>query len=120
MADGSGPAARCGGRRGALTEPLILAALQRNVRHGYDIRQAISDMTGGATAVDVGGLYRILRKLEEDGFVTSVWAQGDSGPQHRDYSITAQGHELADEWAKHLRARSALLDDVAGLLEEGR
>lgn len=119
MHEHSETSTRCGGRRGALTEPLILAALQRTEAHGYDLRTAVTEMTGGATAVDAGGLYRTLRRLEEDGFVTSEWKEAESGPQRRDYCITPEGRELADDWAQHLRRRSELLSLVAGLLESG-
>jgi DNA-binding PadR family transcriptional regulator len=108
---------RCGGRKGALTEPLVLAALQRGVAHGYDLRATVTELTGGEATVDAGGVYRTLRRLEEDGFVTSVWHEGESGPQRRDYRITAEGHELAEDWAHHLRARADLLALVAGLIE---
>jgi DNA-binding PadR family transcriptional regulator len=110
-------AGRCGGRKGALTEPLVLAALQRTVAHGYDLRTAITQMTDERATIDAGGLYRTLRRLEEDGFVTSEWTEGESGPQRRAYCITAEGLELAEDWARHLRSRSELLALVAGLLE---
>lgn len=108
---------RCGGRRGALTEPVLLAALQRESAHGYDLRAAITEMTGGEISVDAGGLYRTLRRLEDDGFVTSRWVEGDSGPQRRDYSITQEGRELAADWAHHLKERARLLRIVAGLID---
>lgn len=108
---------RCGGRRGALTEPVLLAALQRESAHGYDLRAAIGEMTGGEIVVDAGGLYRTLRRLEDDGFVTSRWVEGDAGPQRRDYSITAEGRELAADWARHLKERARLLLIVAGLID---
>lgn len=110
---------RCAGRKGALTEPVLLAALLRGDAHGYDLKTEISQLTDGALTVDVGGLYRTLRKLEEDGFVVSRWEEGASGPQRRDYRITSEGRELAEDWAQHLRERSALLARVAGLLESG-
>ncbi len=110
-------AGRCGGRKGALTEPLVLAALQRTVAHGYDLRTAITQMTGERATIDAGGLYRTLRRLEEDGFVTSQWTEGESGPQRRDYRITPEGLELAEDWARHLHARSELLALVAALLQ---
>lgn len=109
---------RCGGRRGALTEPIILAALLRRSAHGYDLKASISAITEGAINVDAGGLYRTLRKLEEDGFVTSCWVEGESGPQRRDYDITHEGRELATDWARHLTDRSRLLGLVAGLLTD--
>lgn len=114
---GHGNQDRCAGRRGALTEAVLLAALQRGDMHGYDLRTAVGEMTNGALTIDVGGLYRTLRRLEEDGFVTSCWVEGEAGPQKRNYSITTEGRELADDWAEHLRKRSELLALVAGLIE---
>lgn len=108
---------RCGGRRGALTEPVVLAALLHSNAHGYDLKSLISEMTDGAVSVDVGGLYRTLRRLEEDGFVESHWVEGEAGPQRRDYRITPEGRELAEDWAKHLRERSSLLALVSELID---
>jgi DNA-binding PadR family transcriptional regulator len=88
----------------------------REDSHGYDLRTAIGELTKGAVNVDAGGLYRTLRRLEEDGFVASQWVEGESGPQRRDYSITPEGRELAVDWALHLAERSRLLGVVAGLL----
>jgi PadR family transcriptional regulator, regulatory protein PadR len=96
-------------------EPAALAALLVGGTHGYDVRREIGDMTEGALEVDAGGLYRVLRRLEADGFVVSRWEEGDSGPQRRDYEITAEGRELAEDWLGHLRERqrlSGLLADV--------
>jgi DNA-binding PadR family transcriptional regulator len=85
--------------------------------HGYDLRREISDITNGEIEVDAGGLYRVLRRLEEEGFVTSEWTVGGPGPQRRDYLLTAEGRELAEDWIVHLRERerlSGLLADALG------
>lgn len=100
--------------RGALVEPAIVAALVRGGGHGYDLRKSISEMTGDAVSVDAGGLYRTLRRMEEEGFVTSTWVEGDSGPQKRDYELTAEGYELAEDWIAHLEERARL----AGMLAQ--
>jgi DNA-binding PadR family transcriptional regulator len=97
---------------------VVLAALQRSSSHGYDLKTTIAEMTAGTFSVDVGGLYRTLRRLEQDGFVTSHWVEGESGPARRDYRITAEGRELAEDWAHHLRERSTLLQLVANLIED--
>jgi DNA-binding PadR family transcriptional regulator len=78
------------------------------------VRRAISELTGGELEVDAGGLYRVLRRLEAEGFVVSAWSEGDSGPQRRDYEITSEGRELAEDWLSHLRERQR----VAGLLAD--
>ena len=41
--------------------------------------------------VDIGNLYRTLRKMEKVGWVKSVWEKGKLGPDKRKYEITKLG-----------------------------
>ena len=109
---------RGGAGRGALVEPAILSALLQGGGHGYDLRNVIARITGDELMVDHGGLYRILRRLELEGFVRSDWVEGDSGPQRREYELTDQGRELAADWAAHLRERERLAAMMAEALEQ--
>jgi DNA-binding PadR family transcriptional regulator len=97
-------------------EPAALAALLSGGAHGYDLRRGINEMTNGEIDVDPGGLYRVLRRMEEDGFVVSHWVEGDSGPQRRDYQLTQEGRELAEGWIAHLRERERLSGILADAL----
>lgn len=90
--------------RWALVEPLVLAGLASSSRHGYELAQTIEEMTGGLLGVDLGGLYRTLRRLEAEGLVVSEWEQADAGPQRRRYSITADGVAVLQHWREHLAA----------------
>lgn len=99
-----------GGGRGAFVEPALLAVLARSEGYGYDLVRAIEEMTGGEVVPDAGGLYRLLRRLEEDGFVTSAWQEGESGPQRRSYRITDEGRALLGHWIGHLEERRRALD----------
>lgn len=108
-----------GGGRGALVEPAALAGLLSKAAHGYDLRREIGDITGGELEVDAGGLYRVLRRMEDEGFVTSTWVETVSGPQRRDYELTAEGRELAEDWVAHLRERERLSGLLAAALSSG-
>lgn len=110
---------RRGGGGGALVEPAALAALLYAGGYGYDMRRTILDMTGGEVDVDVGGLYRSLRRLEDEGAVVSRWCEDASGPRRREYELTEQGLELAEQWLDALRARQRLDELLVGLLEGG-
>lgn len=110
---------RRGGGGGALAEPAALAALLHAGGYGYDMRKTILEKTEGAVDVDVGGLYRSLRRLEEEGAVVSRWCDDASGPRRREYELTRIGVELAEQWLDVLRARQRLDGLLAGLLEGG-
>lgn len=110
---------RRGGGGGALVEPAALAALLYAGGYGYDMRKTILDRTDGEVDVDVGGLYRSLRRLEDEGAVVSRWCDEESGPRRREYELTQQGVELAEQWLDALRARRHLDDLLVDLLEGG-
>jgi DNA-binding PadR family transcriptional regulator len=85
---------------------LVLDALARGCRHGFDIL----DATGLAS----GTVYPILRRLEQDGFASSRWesarvAQQEQRPPRRYYVLTREGQTLVEE----ARARFPILTTVA-------
>ena len=87
---------RRGGGGGALVEPAALAALLFSGGYGYDMRRTILDMTDGEVDVDVGGLYRALRRLEESGAVASRWGEEGSGLLERglgEWSASGPGED---------------------------
>ena len=98
---------------GAPLEPAILAALATSPRHGYDLRAAVEEMTSALVSADPGGLYRLLRRLEDDGLVTSFWADGAHGPQRRQYQLTPEGRETLAHWHEPLRERATALRSIA-------
>ena len=100
-------------------EPAALAALLYEGGYGYDMRRSILEHTNGALDVDVGGLYRALRRLEEEGSVESRWGDGESGPRRREYKLTDAGIDQAHQWLEALRARQQLDGLIIGLLEDG-
>lgn len=45
----------------------LLALIERDPRHGYELIRAIEDMTGGSYAPSPGAVYPTLQMLEEEG-----------------------------------------------------
>ncbi|MDI6901059.1 MAG: PadR family transcriptional regulator [Anaerosomatales bacterium] len=109
--------AAAGRGRGALLEPAVLAALARGESHGYDLVAAIEEITGGAVVADTGGLYRVLRRLEDEGSVISHWEEGEAGPARRSYRLTDEGRELLAHWLQHLRERKRALDALVDVVD---
>jgi PadR family transcriptional regulator PadR len=93
-------------------EPAVLLLLAEGRSHGYQLAEDLEELLG-EDRVDFGNLYRLLRSLEEDGLVASMWSEETPGPQKRVYELTAEGSALLDAWAESLRARS---DRISSLL----
>src|SRR3954462_9870709 len=90
------------------TEPALLLLLREHPAHGYDLLERLPELTG-EQRVEMGNLYRLLRGLEEEGLVTSTWADGK-----RTYQLTTHGSTLLDQWVEALR-RSR--ERIGGFLE---
>lgn len=110
---------RRGGGGGALVEPAALAALLYADGYGYDLRRTILEMSDGRVDADVGGLYRTLRRMEDEGTVVSRWCEEGAGPRRREYELTVQGIELAEQWVDALRERERLDGLLASMVENG-
>jgi poly-beta-hydroxybutyrate-responsive repressor len=59
--------------------------------------------------VDSSSVYRILRDLEEQGFVTSRWDTGSAGPARRLYQITEEGDRYLAWWVGDLQETDRVL-----------
>ena len=84
---------------------LVLDALGRGCRHGFDIL----DVTG----LPSGTVYPILRRLEHDGLARSQWepariAQQEQRPPRRYYVLSAEGESLLEEARNRFPMLSAL------------
>ena len=107
-----------GVRAGGLLEPALLAALAARPSHGYDLRRAVEELSGGLVCIDPGGMYRVLRRLEEESYIVSKWSTGEHGPQRREYELTGDGRELLVQWGEHLRQREHAFRSVIDAIEE--
>jgi poly-beta-hydroxybutyrate-responsive repressor len=94
-------------------EPALLLLLRERPRHGYELIELLPELAGGER-IDVGNLYRFLRRLEGDGIVESEWRGDLPGPAKRTYSLTPGGERLLGQWADALR-RSC--EDVSAFLD---
>jgi PadR family transcriptional regulator, regulatory protein PadR len=83
-------------------EPALLLLLRERPRHGYELIELLPEL-GGGDRVDVGNLYRFLRRLESDGLVESEWRGDLPGPAKRTYTLTTAGEQLLSQWADALR-----------------
>ena len=93
--------------------------LRERPAHGYDLLERLPALTG-EERVDVGNLYRVLRRLEEQGLVSSEWDESVPGPAKRTYELTEAGGEALGRWAASLAETRTRIDRFLERLEEGR
>ncbi|MBI4990791.1 PadR family transcriptional regulator [Candidatus Gottesmanbacteria bacterium] len=75
-------------------EPCILLLLLRGSSYGYGLMEGLEKHCG--EKVDIGNLYRTLRRMEADGWVKSEWGKNKVGPDRRIYTITKNGREFLE------------------------
>jgi len=84
-------------------EPIALLALaQLGNAHGYQLAMEAQNLAVTHAGLDMGVIYRTLRRLEDAGYVKSDWDTGGSGPARRTYTLTESGWQHLAEWAQGL------------------
>jgi PadR family transcriptional regulator PadR len=84
-------------------EPIVLLSVAvLKEAYGYQIAQAAEEMAVTHAGLDMGGIYRALRRLENNGHVLSNWDTGSGGPARRIYRLTERGRKHLAEWAEVL------------------
>jgi DNA-binding PadR family transcriptional regulator len=80
---------------------LVLSLLEEMDRYGYEIIKELEIRSDKTFQFKEGSLYPVLHKLENDGYVKSYMAKGDTGKERRYYQITKSGKkQLVDEKEK--------------------
>ena len=82
------------------TATIIFAHLEENDSYGYQINKSIQERTG--YVLKDATLYTAFRRLEDLGYITSYWGDGDTGARRRYYTITKRGRvalsKMKNEW----------------------
>ncbi len=112
---GDKSACKCGGgRMERFLEPCLLMLLLRAPAHGYELLGRLAEFSLDPEQQDPGLLYRTLRRLEEEGYLTSHWDTDTSGPAKRLYQVTKDGQDLLHAWTgvvqRNLRTLNIFLD----------
>ena len=87
-----------GGKTERFIQPCLLLALRLQPSYGYELLEKIIGFGFLDGPADPGMVYRHLRKLAEEGFVSSTWDTSGTGPARRYYQLTTEGEELLKSW----------------------
>ena len=92
---------------------MILALLEHQARHGYELGKLIAERSEGVVRFHVASLYPLLYRLERRGWVRGEWEPA-GGRRRRFYRLTASGRKtLANQrirWRSFSRAVNRIVE----------
>jgi PadR family transcriptional regulator PadR len=93
----------------------LLVMLADQNLHGYEIAKELNQKF--AVAADAGTVYRALRLLEREGYISSWWDPKEQGPARRFYALTDAGAAALRTWSQVLDQYRANLEAFFALYE---
>lgn len=98
-------------------EPFLLLLVARKPSHGYELIQELGEL--GMPDIAPSLVYRMLRQLEMDSLVISMWdTDTTAGPARRVYRITADGQLTLQNWVEQLKETDKVLNRFLGAYEQ--
>lgn len=87
----------------------ILLALSDGAAHGYAIKQAVEDRTGGSVRLGPGTLYEAIQRLQDGGLIEEHHLPGEAPAngqqaQRRYYALTDRGWDVLRDELRQLHA----------------
>lgn len=93
----------------------ILALINEDDHHGYEIGRQIELRSGGAVRFTMASLYATLYRLEEKSLIKGRWVEKAGQRRRRYYRITDSGRAMLasqrEDWGRFIAA----LTHVAGV-----
>jgi PadR family transcriptional regulator PadR len=83
---------------------LILKSLALGEMHGLGISRRIEQVTHGTFQVKPGSLFPALHRMEEAGWLSSVWGESENNRRAKFYRLTKAGERRlgteTEQWKK--------------------
>src|SRR3954464_14255915 len=111
-------------------EHAILVSLLEKPGSGYELARRFDRSIGYFWAATHQQIYRILKRMENDGWIDAREVAQQSRPDKKEYSVAAPGRAALSRWlhepiepesVRHelaVKIRGAAFDDPAALLDE--
>ncbi|WP_042698717.1 PadR family transcriptional regulator [Thermococcus sp. PK] len=88
---------------------LVLSFLKKEKTHGYALRKALENISGGKFVPSESTLYGILRTLERYNLIKGEWMEV-GGRVRRYYEITKTGEEVLEELREEIELMRKVLE----------
>ena len=78
------------------TPLLILALIEAEPRHGYELSKQIEAKSGGVVRIHAASLYPLLYEMERKRWIAGQWVEKPGQRRRRFYRLTAEGKRQLD------------------------
>ena len=96
---------------------MILALIEHQPRHGYDISKLIEQRSNGAVKFRVASLYPLLYRIEQRGWIEGRWVEKAGQRRRRYYRLTKEGHRTLAAQRRGWREFVEAINRIAGLAD---
>jgi PadR family transcriptional regulator, regulatory protein PadR len=83
---------------------MILKSLSTGEMHGLGISRRIEQITRGTFQVKPGSLFPALHRMEEEGWLASLWGESENNRRAKYYRLTKTGRRQleteTERWGK--------------------
>lgn len=96
-------------------ELLILALIEYEPRHGYDLCKLIESRSRGVLRFHVASLYPLLYRMEKRDQIEGRWVEKAGQRRRRYYRITPEGKQVLASQRRSWKEFMAAINRVAGV-----
>ena len=96
-------------------EFLVLALLDRESKHGYELGKQIELRSKGVLTFHVASLYPLLYRMERRAWIVGRWVERAGQRRRRYYTITKAGREILRAQRQSWREFVTAISRVAGV-----
>ncbi len=108
---------KLGFKTGQFTEVVFLTLLLKGPSYGYKLIEEAINYGVDPDILTSGMAYKILRRLEQTGFVSSSWEFQFSEKPKRIYTITSLGKSYLFRWSKEAKRMQEHITKITNEIE---
>lgn len=94
------------------TDTIILKFLADGDKYGYEITKLVHELSGHEYELKEATMYSSLKRLENDGHITSYWGDETQGGRRKYYHITTGGKKQYEENKRNWHYAQKILEKL--------
>jgi PadR family transcriptional regulator PadR len=94
------------------TDTIILKLLSDGDKYGYEITKLVHEHSGQQYELKEATMYSSLKRLENDGHITSYWGDETQGGRRKYYRVTVSGRDLYNANKQNWDHAKQILDQL--------